>query len=69
MPSHVEKSAIHERLKSLERQLQLYRRKQGQLEVRSPIAGQVTTWNLTELLKNRPVRQGQVLMELRILFV
>jgi multidrug efflux pump subunit AcrA (membrane-fusion protein) len=47
---------------SLGLQLDLYRRKQEQLQVVSPIAGQVVTWQVRERLLRRPVRQGQVLM-------
>ena len=28
-----------------------------------PIAGEITTWNVEELLLRRPVRQGQVLLQ------
>jgi multidrug efflux pump subunit AcrA (membrane-fusion protein) len=49
---------------SLDRQWSLLRQKQDQLQVASPIAGQVVTWQPQERLLRRPVRQGQVLMRL-----
>jgi multidrug efflux pump subunit AcrA (membrane-fusion protein) len=47
---------------SYEKQLKLYKEKQQQLVITSPIDGQINTWQLRELLLHRPVRQGQVLM-------
>jgi multidrug efflux pump subunit AcrA (membrane-fusion protein) len=47
---------------SLGRQLELYRKKQEQLRVTSPISGQIVTWQVDQQLMRRPVRQGQVLM-------
>ncbi len=47
---------------SYEKQLKLLKEKQQQLVITSPIDGQINTWQLRELLLHRPVRQGQVLM-------
>ncbi len=47
---------------SLERELSLLRQKQDQLVIRSPMQGQVVTWNVEQLLEGRPVRIGQSLM-------
>jgi multidrug resistance efflux pump len=47
---------------SLSRQINLLTQKQQQLAVKSPIAGQVVTWQVRERLLRRPVRQGQILM-------
>jgi len=53
---------LRQRLESLDRQLLLIKLKQQKLTVRSPIAGQVITWNLEELLDRRPVTEGQLLL-------
>lgn len=53
---------LRQRVASLERQQQLYEEKRRQLEVRSPIGGQVTTWDVENLLAFRPVRRGQALV-------
>lgn len=47
---------------SLKKQLDLLNKKQQQLNVTSPIDGQMVTWQVRELLIHRPVQQGQVLM-------
>ena len=47
---------------SLEEQLKLYRDKIALLEVRSPIEGEVVTWQLEEKLLHRPVEKGQLLV-------
>jgi multidrug efflux pump subunit AcrA (membrane-fusion protein) len=57
------RSELEQKVRSLEEQLKLLRRKREQLVVTSPIAGEVVTWNLEQLLTNRPVRAGQVLVE------
>ncbi|HEX4132911.1 MAG TPA: efflux RND transporter periplasmic adaptor subunit [Pirellulales bacterium] len=57
-----ERSELKQKLASLDQQLEVYHEKRRLLEVRSPIAGQVTTWNIEQLLRQRPVRQGQVLL-------
>ncbi len=48
---------------SLQKQLQLSDEKQSQLVIRSPINGRVVTWKVAELLRNRPVKLGQELLE------
>jgi multidrug efflux pump subunit AcrA (membrane-fusion protein) len=40
----------------------ILQRKQAELEVRSPIAGELLTWNVEQLLTARPVLRGQVLL-------
>ena len=61
-----ELTAEEERLKtmlvSLEQQRDLWLREQQELVIDSPIAGEVLTWNLADLLANRPVHRGQRLM-------
>ena len=49
---------------SIKNQLELYQQKKRQLELRSDRAGQVMTWQVDELLLQRPVQKGQVLMSL-----
>jgi multidrug efflux pump subunit AcrA (membrane-fusion protein) len=58
-----ERSELKQRLASLDEQLRLLRRKREQLKITSPIAGEVTTWNVEELLRDRPVRRGQILLD------
>jgi len=59
-------TAEEERLKtllaSLEEQRAILVRQQTELSVRSPMDGQVLTWNVDETLQARPVRRGQRLM-------
>ncbi len=58
-----EEKELEETLKSLSAQLDVLKRQQAQLQLRSPINGQVLTWDATQLLQNRPVRQGDRLLE------
>ncbi len=46
----------------LMRQHQLLEAQETELHVTSPIAGQVLTWDLPQLLQSRPVHRGQALM-------
>jgi multidrug efflux pump subunit AcrA (membrane-fusion protein) len=57
-----QRSELRQKLTSLECQLDLLQRKREKLQVTSPITGEMTTWNVDELLYERPVRQGQTLM-------
>ncbi len=63
---HSELTAQEEELRelvtSLQQQYEILRQQQSQLTVRSPIDGEVLTWNLKQLLAARPVSRGQVLM-------
>jgi multidrug efflux pump subunit AcrA (membrane-fusion protein) len=47
---------------SQQEQLKLLRQQRNQLVVHSPIAGQITTWDLDQLLRHRPVQRGQQLL-------
>ncbi len=47
---------------SLQAQHAILRQQQAELEVRSPIRGEVLTWNAEQLLTGRPVARGQVLL-------
>jgi len=58
-----QRSELKQRLISFDEQARLLQRKREQLLVVSPIAGEVTTWNVEQLLRDRPVRQGQVLVD------
>ena len=53
---------LNELLRSLDSQAENLRRQQDDLTLRSPIDGQVITWNVEELLMSRPVERGQALM-------
>lgn len=55
---------LKENEESIERQLDLYHRKKEQLTVRSPRPGQVVTWHVDDMLQERPVQKGQVLMSI-----
>jgi biotin carboxyl carrier protein len=52
-----------ERLVSLRKNMELLEEKQRMLEIRSPIAGQIVTWNVKDQLPGRPVSRGQILLE------
>ncbi|MCE9607588.1 MAG: efflux RND transporter periplasmic adaptor subunit [Planctomycetia bacterium] len=58
-----QRSELKQRVIALDQQLELLKRKNAQLLVTSPLDGEVVTWNLEQLLSNRPVRAGQVLLE------
>jgi multidrug resistance efflux pump len=60
---HGQFSELAEHIDSLEKQLKLYEEQMKDLEVRSPIAGEVITWELEDRLRDRPVQKGQVLMQ------
>gem|GEM_PF-6202483 len=51
-----------QRRENLRRELELLSFRRKQLEVASPIAGQVVTWDLERLLTRRPVSRGQRLL-------
>src|SRR5205085_11600542 len=57
-----EEAGLRALLASLERQSKLLDEQQDALTIRSPIAGRILTWDLPQLLQNRPVQRGQVLM-------
>jgi multidrug efflux pump subunit AcrA (membrane-fusion protein) len=52
-----------EKQASLQQQLALCKINQEELLVKSPISGQVVTWDLRNRLIHRPVQRGQVLMK------
>jgi len=57
-----EEEELKERLRTLQRQHQLLKTRQERLTLRSPIAGQVLTWDLQQHLQARPVERGQALL-------
>ncbi len=56
-------SELQQTLLSLDLQLQLYMEKEKELEARSPIDGQIITWDLRNVLTSRPVQGGDTLMK------
>ena len=48
---------------SLHRQLEIVNRRTAEMTLRSPLAGQVVRWDMIRSLESRPVRQGQLLMQ------
>lgn len=57
-----ELQALDKSLDSIVVQEELLKRQAKDLEVRSPLAGQVMTWDVANLLMARPVQKGQVLL-------
>ncbi len=53
---------LRETVRSLQAQYEVLKGKQSECEVRSPIEGDVLTWNVRQLLEDRPVSRGQVLL-------
>ena len=56
-------SELKQTLASLDTQWEIYKQKQAELEVRSPIDGQIITWDLRNQLRTRPVQWGGQLMQ------
>jgi multidrug efflux pump subunit AcrA (membrane-fusion protein) len=59
-----EQEELAEVLTSQQKQLALLRQQREKLLLRSPIAGQVLTWDLEQLLSDRPVQRGQSLLNI-----
>lgn len=53
---------LRETIRSLSAQYEILKTKQAESEVRSPMDGEVLTWNVQQLLEDRPVSRGQVLL-------
>jgi len=53
---------LRELIAGLESQSAILQRRQAELEVRSPLAGELLTWSAEQLLAARPVVRGQVLL-------
>ncbi len=58
-----EEEELKQSIASLNRQLEIINRRIADLTLRSPMAGQVVRWDLIRSLEARPVRQGQLLMQ------
>ena len=56
-------SALEAQIKSITREIELLRNKEKRLTVNSPIAGSIVTYNVRDLLQDRPVERVQALME------
>ena len=52
-------------LESLTEQLRILKERRDKLVIKAPIAGVVATFQLDQLLKNRPVRRGELLLEIK----
>tara|TARA_R110002111_G_scaffold126741_5_gene191483 strand:+ start:68094 stop:70157 length:2064 start_codon:yes stop_codon:yes gene_type:complete len=57
-----EQEELNERLKSLREQLALLKKQQDALTLKSPLPGEVLTWDFQEKLLARPVQRGQRLL-------
>ena len=57
-----EEEELKERLRTLERQRLLVEERRAGLTLRSPIAGRVLTWDVSQHLSARPVERGQALL-------
>lgn len=53
---------LEQAIRSLKSQIEIYRQKLMNEEVRSPISGEVITWDVKTKLESRPVQPGQVLL-------
>jgi hypothetical protein len=58
-----EEEEVQELLNSLEQQQEVLKAQREDLLVRSPLTGQVVTWNVRQSLEARPVQRGQVLLQ------
>lgn len=58
-----EEEEVREMLRSLEAQHAVLKAQRAELVVRSPLTGQVVTWNVRQSLEARPVQRGQLLMQ------
>src|SRR5208337_865382 len=53
---------LQELIRNLEEQHVILKKKQAELQVRSPMDGEVLTWDVQQLLQDRPVDRGQALL-------
>jgi hypothetical protein len=61
---HGERLRLVQELAGVARQLELHQRQRAELRIASPIAGQVVTWAVDDLLIHRPVHRGDVLLSI-----
>lgn len=57
-----EEASLRKQIEGLERQQALLDERREKLRIRSPMNGQLLTWEAEELLQSRPVSRGQVLL-------
>ncbi|MCS7465293.1 HlyD family efflux transporter periplasmic adaptor subunit [Stieleria sp. ICT_E10.1] len=57
-----EEQELKQQLASLQTQIALVRKQRDSLEIRSPIGGRILTWDPEDLLSDRPVQRGQLLV-------
>jgi multidrug efflux pump subunit AcrA (membrane-fusion protein) len=57
-----EQDRLQAKLESLDEELAVVQRQLANLHIRSPIAGRVATWDVEQLLRDRPVKAGQLLL-------
>ena len=57
-----EEAQLRQKLASLQLQIDLFKLRLAQLEVVSPINGEVISWDVRKSLTNRPVQPGQLLL-------
>jgi biotin carboxyl carrier protein len=62
LPLSAEQRELEEQLATLQLQAKLLEARRNDLEIRSPVAGQVLTRDVHSLLASRPVERGQVLL-------
>jgi hypothetical protein len=55
---------LKQALESIEHRIELFRERESRLYVRSPMSGEVVTWQVEDALEQRPVSTGQVLMSI-----
>ena len=60
----VNRKEIESQIKSLQSRLATVQQKKSRLQLVAPINGEVLTWDLASRLKDRPVRQGELLLEI-----
>lgn len=58
----IELNRLEEEISALETRLKIQQKDVDALTVESPIDGQVITWDVENILRNRPVTRGQVLL-------
>ena len=58
-----QRAETKQNLVAYEQQIRVVSAQREKLKVLCPISGEITTWNVEELLLRRPVRQGQVLLQ------
>jgi hypothetical protein len=57
-----EEETLKKQIQGLERQQAILNRRRDELTVRSPMKGQLLTWDVEQLLQSRPVARGQILL-------